>query len=329
MSSVYLRSKIYWYKYSINGKPRYQSLKTRNKRVAAQLQKKLDNKYSGPNYKPESDYSLKFWIEKYLEWHKQSVSKQHYEHCKGKLFAFAEFSDNVKPDAITVEIVQNWIDQLPHGPKTANDYKCAVSKFLKYCRNKGVDVDITAATSVMTPTRKKNPPRFLTSDQECEVIRKAYRYNKVLYLQIIVAIRTGMRMSEIIRMQWEYIDFTANTIFIPKTKNGRPRTIPLHRTLKKRLYRIRKKSGLVFSGTAWSWCWQLRQIKTPIFTEGMNPKATGRGWHLFRHTFASRLVQAGVDIFKVSKWLGHASVTTTMIYAHLSPHNYDEDINRL
>jgi site-specific recombinase XerD len=46
--------------------------------------------------------------------------------------------------------------------------------------------------------------------------------------------------------------------------------------------------------------------------------------HTLRHTFASRLVQAGVSLAKVSKLLGHSSVTTTEIYAHLAPNEVSE-----
>ena len=49
--------------------------------------------------------------------------------------------------------------------------------------------------------------------------------------------------------------------------------------------------------------------------------------HSLRHTFASQLVMAGVSIYKVSRWLGHSDVKTTMIYAHLAPQ--DADINRI
>ncbi len=272
MSSIYQRGKIYWYKHRVDGKPCYQSLKTKSQRVAITLQKKLDKKYSNPTYKPDHDNNLEYWIDRYLVWLKQSVSNQHLDHCKSRLYKFANFCGDIQPETITVEIVQGYLDQLPHGPKTINYYKYAISKYLKFCRNKGLAVDIMAATAAMTPVSKRRLPRFLSTDQECEVLRLAYRYDKNLYLRIIVAIRTGMRMSEIIRMRWEYVDFDRNTILVPKSKNGRPRAIPLHKTLRKRLYRIRKKTGPVFSGAGRTWSKELAKIKTPFFTEGKKCK---------------------------------------------------------
>jgi len=52
------------------------------------------------------------------------------------------------------------------------------------------------------------------------------------------------------------------------------------------------------------------------------------GWHEFRHTFSSRLVQQGISLYKVSKWLGHSDFKTTQIYAHFAP-VYDNDIEKL
>jgi hypothetical protein len=51
--------------------------------------------------------------------------------------------------------------------------------------------------------------------------------------------------------------------------------------------------------------------------------------HTLRHTFASRLVQAGVSLAKVSKLLGHSSVTTTEIYAHLAPNEVSEKATKV
>lgn len=52
------------------------------------------------------------------------------------------------------------------------------------------------------------------------------------------------------------------------------------------------------------------------------------GWHDLRYTFASRLAQEGISIYKICKWLGHSDIKTTQIYAHFAP-VYDEDIEKL
>lgn len=68
---------------------------------------------------------------------------------------------------------------------------------------------------------------------------------------------------------------------------------------------------------------------------GAGRRTPGRGvqrchWYTLRHTFASQLVMAGVSIYKVARFLGHASVTTTeRHYAQLVPEELHEDVNRI
>jgi integrase len=52
-------------------------------------------------------------------------------------------------------------------------------------------------------------------------------------------------------------------------------------------------------------------------------------WHSLRHTFASRLVMAGVDLRTVQELMGHRTITTTMRYAHLAPAHKAEAVERL
>ena len=53
------------------------------------------------------------------------------------------------------------------------------------------------------------------------------------------------------------------------------------------------------------------------------------GLHKLRHTFASHLVQNGVDLYRVSKLLGHSSITMTEIYAHLAPQDLASAVKKL
>ena len=150
-----------------------------------------------------------------------------------------------------------------------------------------------------------------------------------------------MRLNELRQLCWEDIHWNKNLILIPKTKTNRPRSIPLNKELATELRKVAKKTGPVFpaciknrgSGyrTKNYWLKLIRplQEKIPAFTENAGGNRTGRAFHLLRNTFASQLVQKGVDVYKVSKWLGHSNITTTMRYAHLAPNRYDEDIDKI
>ena len=66
----------------------------------------------------------------------------------------------------------------------------------------------------------------------------------------------------------------------------------------------------------------------PVFGE-LGTFATGNGWHLLRHTFASWAAMAGVDIRVIKEWLGHKSIQTTMKYAAVRPTTSAALIDRL
>ena len=79
-----------------------------------------------------------------------------------------------------------------------------------------------------------------------------------------------------------------------------------------------------------SYNWWLRYSLDPIRelipTIANMPKGnTGRGWHIIRHTFATKLARAGVELFKIKEWMGHRSINTTMRYGHLQ-NQYDKAI---
>jgi len=149
---------------------------------------------------------------------------------------------------------------------------------------------------------------------------------------IATAIYTGLRLSELLYLEWNDFDFGKEILTVKnkhehdyKTKSKKFRIIPLNRKLIAILQPYRKEKGWCFTTSKGE-----RYIQRPRKVFDIILEKAGLddiGWHGLRHTFASQLIQAGTSIYKVSRWLGHSSVNTTMIYAHLAP-GKDDDINK-
>ena len=132
-----------------------------------------------------------------------------------------------------------------------------------------------------------------------------------------------MRKSEIQNLKWSEVSLVGRTITLPssRTKNKRPHIVPLNNSayeilkgLKER--RLNSLNGYVFfdvetgkpgrGGIRYAWLSLCKKAKLENFH-----------FHDLRHDYATRLIANGVDIYEVSRRLGHFSVTVTERYAHL------------
>jgi integrase len=168
-------------------------------------------------------------------------------------------------------------------------------------------------------------PRFLSLEQVNSLLESAQSDQDTL-LMVAVGVFAGLRLSEWLYLEWTDIDFERGLLQVRnkegfRTKSRRNRTVPICDKLRALLQPRRKDSGYCISlRSVGKFRWRLAKSARQAGLMGVTP-------HVLRHTFASLLVQAGVSIFKVSRWLGHSDVKTTLIYAHLAPQ--DADINRI
>ncbi|MGE0403079.1 MAG: tyrosine-type recombinase/integrase [Kofleriaceae bacterium] len=153
-----------------------------------------------------------------------------------------------------------------------------------------------------------------------------------------LALSTGMRLDELIHLQWDDIDLPNRLITVHRgrqgtTKSGEPRYIPILDTLLPFLRSLQLHRGgavLVFPGAKG----KVRSkpgvrvpFKQAARRAGLPPKLR---FHDLRHTFASHWVLDGGDIFRLSKILGHSSVVITQkTYAHLVPEMWEQDYHRV
>jgi site-specific recombinase XerD len=164
--------------------------------------------------------------------------------------------------------------------------------------------------------------RFL-SDEEEKAIRLiiAEEYPERFLNEFEIALHTGMRRSEQFSLAWNQVDFKGKRIQLLKTKNGTGRAIPLNSAALVAFERQFQVSGHTESGFIADDGKPL--IRKPIlrwFEETMlKAQIRDFSWHCLRHTFASRLVMAGVALKAVQELMGHKTIQMTARYAHLSP----------
>jgi integrase len=168
--------------------------------------------------------------------------------------------------------------------------------------------------------------RFLTSEEEREIVEIVRRIDDRTAKLVVVLADTGLRLSEAIDLRWR--DVANNQVSVHDTKNGLSRTVPLSRRAGEVLASLPRDTDRPFSFTD-------RHRASHIFTRARELSSM-RGdkevvMHTLRHTCASRLVQRGVPIAVVSAWLGHKCLAVTMRYSHLRPdqlHDYAHVLER-
>jgi Site-specific recombinase XerD len=134
-------------------------------------------------------------------------------------------------------------------------------------------------------------------------------------------------------LTWDRVDdMFRRIILIKDTKNGKPRTIPLNKTAlgilesKTRVISIRNK--IVFHSKCGTEI-DKHNLRRALVIAKVRPGIEDFTFHGLRHTFATRLAQSGVDLYKISKLLGHKDIKTTQRYAHHCPDSLRDGVDIL
>jgi len=142
---------------------------------------------------------------------------------------------------------------------------------------------------------------------------------------IILAVETGMRQGELLKLTKRDFNFARGIIELQATKGNKRRSVPLTEWAKA-VSRQLCLNGLFDHDKVFEDRLTSRNISRWLATWKAKlglPKDDEACFHTLRHTTCSRLVQAGVPIVVVQKWMGHATIQTTMKYAHLAPDSLD------
>jgi len=318
----YQRNRIWWVRFWKDGREYRKSLKVTDEDMAEIARHSTENllrrgKLLPQKRRPADD--IKDILSTYLEGLQGDLSDRTIQSYRDSMKGFLAFANVERLHEVTANLIERFRRKRlkTKAPKTVKNDLTTLSAFFRYCMRQGY-LDTNPMNGVTRIRRiQQKLPRFL-SDQEVERVFE----NAKDELEIIsgLGIYAGLRRGEMLRLRWDDIDFQHKVIYIKKAKGKKVRSVPLNSTLAGILAKYKKTSGPLLRNMTER---RLSQVYTDFLKKIDVPDAS---LHTLRHTFASRLAQKGVSIYKVSKWLGHSSVVVTNIYAHLSPQDEDIDV---
>ncbi|MFH1455400.1 MAG: tyrosine-type recombinase/integrase, partial [archaeon] len=168
--------------------------------------------------------------------------------------------------------------------------------------------------------REKRLPVILSKEEIESLILATKNINHRLIIQI--GYSAGLRISEIINLKWQDIDFDRNIIHLKRAKGKKDRIVMLSLKVKESLTNLTpNKEGYIFLTNRKGKYAQrtIQKIISDIAKKvGIRKKVTP---HTLRHSFATHLLENGTDIKHIRDLLGHSDIGTTLVYTRVSNKN--------
>jgi integrase len=190
-------------------------------------------------------------------------------------------------------------------------------------------IAVNPASRIRRKAENNQRVRFLTLEEEKRIRNALSTRCPSCLPAFLVSLHTGLRASEQWNLRWSDIDLERRSLTVRRQKTGKgERHIPLNETAVSAFKSLQGAglSSVPFlnsKGTAMN---THRDWFDPAVAQA---KVSDYTWHKNRHTFASRLAMAGVDIRTIAQLMGHATIQMSMRYAHLSPDHNQAAVDRL
>lgn len=226
---------------------------------------------------------------------------------------FLEFVKK-EPEQVVEDDIKSYIASLMErnvSPKSIILIKAALKFFYD-------DVLKRNIVNIKSPKISKKLPVVLTKEEIKTLINSIENEKHRLIVALLYS--SGLRLSEVVNLKVEDIEFEEGVGWVRSGKGAKDRLFILSNNiiedLKKHAHR-KKETDYLFEG--WEGQMSPRNIQKIV---ALSAKKAGISKsvhvHSLRHSFATHLLESGVDIRKIQELLGHTNLNTTQIYAHVS-----------
>lgn len=271
---------------------------------------------------PGEDYTFKQMIEKYLEDYarRNKAANSYKRDCSTvkKLIPF--FGSYRVTDVIPRMISAYKTHRRKKGasPRTVNIELTMMSHAYEIAIREWEWIKDNPVKRVTKERVRNFIERWLTQEDEEKLLKVSPAWLQDI---IVFAVNTGLRQSEILDLKWSQIDLARRTLTILEQKNQGVDTLPLNRTTLQLLRKLAMDSrmrGYVFPSENGNRI-DNRNLLRAFYKALKRSGIENFRFHDLRHTFATRLVQAGVDLYSVQKLGRWRNTSMIMRYAHHYP----------
>jgi integrase/recombinase XerD len=234
------------------------------------------------------------------------------------LYYNSKFLDYIKktPD----EITENDIKEFLAYKMSENLSNCSIGLIRSAIKFYYSEILGRNIIFVKTPRGDKKLPIVLSKKEIKDLLDKTENIKHKLLIELLYS--TGIRLSECVNLKYGDLDLDSNIGFVRKGKGSKDRIFIISDIFKKDLISYREdhgfdKDGFIFevNGRKMSPRGIQYAIKISAERAGINKDVHV---HTLRHSFATHLLENGVDIRKIQKLLGHSNLSTTQIYTQVS-----------
>jgi integrase len=317
--SVYQRGKSWYYDFKYRGERYTGCIGAVSKTVAKEILAKkkaeaVEGRYELPSKKPSPIFEA--MAEEYLHYYRANRRPRSVERHEMAFRALKPFFGGKRLTDITPLLIERY----KRVRKEQGRSEVTINRELAFLKNLFTQAIVWHKTTenpvkqVRLFKEDNARTRFLTEDEEARLLAHCNAQLKPL---VITALHTGFRKSELLSLQWANIDFRHHLIKVEAayTKTREARSVPMSETLTATLKQHKIHATTEPTASVFGY----RQM-TKTFARAVQRAGIANFiFHDLRHTFASRLVMAGVDLATVKELMGHKHITMTLRYTHLAP----------
>jgi integrase len=310
-------SGVYWIRYYVEGHEFRERVGAKQQAIDRYQQRKTQAR-EGTLPQRKADRLFEPFVLEYLE--SERVRMRSFVSAERHALRWiARFKGRMLRSILPLD-VERWVTQRAHevSPATVNRELSLLRRVFNVALVNGL-VDRNPVKQVRFLREPSGRVRFLSVEEEA---RLRAEIDDRDWPAIEFAINTGLRQGEQFGLHWSNVDLVNRVVTIPRSKHGGARHVPLNDSALNVLRGLpsRCQSDWVFASRTGATAVNVSNFLHRVFIPAVRRAAiTDFRWHDLRHTFASRLAMAGVDLRTIQELMGHKTLAMTLRYAHLSP----------